>query len=914
MRAISSAQVGVRFSGVQSEYVRLSIKDGGGTFRDLGTYPGYNAVKSITWGEQVEDPHMTFDVTLVREAYKLSLSPFMTTSALNKAFDPAASFSALIALNREVKIEVAIVAMDHQPSSGDWMEVFRGRVDELDASAGQDVRMGGRSLGGRLAQQYIKTELVYSYAEVSGVAKALRVWEPQIPVVINKTYLLPATRGVSDSGYGRFFKCSQSGTTGTSEPTWTTGTNIADGTAKWDYVAAPTTSGNPVEEVIQNILDDHKSTGDSTVTLYVPTSPGWAIREFLQAREFVLDAVLALARQIGWDLRYKWRAATSQFEFTLFSPPRTVPSGIDLSFGASDYANPSKLGVQISNIRNSWRIIYSDTGSLWPDGSAKRKIIEVSDGTSISKYGELWAEIQEDENSGINTSTEATTLINSALSDTKEPTADMSLELTRGFPWVEIHDYYSFAANNLHFDTDQSMAVTGWKQTYDGGNKLKTSLELRGYPTLGAKTWLIESEHIKIPHNERPPICVPFNGTVTPSALVIYGPGGQTMGVGGASMAIDQTKDKNRLPEDELEIHIYTTPGGTLDDDTLKEIIRGSGKAHFTDQVPGKQYYGKTVQRSYSKNKLIRGQPSAEFTYIAARASAGHIDSQALTIGPPNGKFQTVNDDITQRPPDHWTVIDGDWAEGSDLYAGDGSDQGRVIFFGQTSYQGILLSGSWPITRGARRAKLIVTVSPIGTLSVGRDLQFHLYFFKDQGLEEVAGEVDVVVPYNVAAAGVWTEYIADVDVPTDANFCQMRAYKASSSSAYGFALAGVYFQPTVPQSNEDWITVNGGVGFNTGWSDYPGTYMRAAQYMKDANGIVHLRGEVRRTSGSNLKIFTLPSGYRPSAWVFFAVQATSAYGDIQIDPSNHATQPGAVNLGVGTPTYISLDGIHFDIR
>lgn len=622
MRTITAAQQAILAASGQTEHVRVSVKDSGGTFRDLTTYPGFNAVKSVQWADSVDASHMTADITLVRESHKLSLAPLMTNSALNRGFNPAASYAALIALNREVRIEVAVTPLGKSPAGGDWMEVFRGRIDDYDqAAGGGELKISCRDLGGRLAQQYIKTELVYAYAQDGAAYVPLRVWEPQIPVVLNQTYCLPASRGATDPGGNKFFKCSQSGTTGTSEPTWTTGTNIADGTAKWNYVGAPSAGGVPVQNVMQNILDDHKASGDSSVTLYTPTSPGWAIKQFIQKREFVLSAIATLAKQIGWEVKYKWRAATSQFELTFSQPQRTSPS-VAYTFGPSDYEEPTRLGTSIAEIRNAWRIVYSDSADLWPDGQPKRKTLEVSDATSIAKYGELWAEMQEDTASNIDTVTEATALVNAALSDCKEPTAELAVALTRGFPWVEANDYYTFSPDGRYFDNPQSLAVTGWTQTYEGGH-LRTELTLRGQPSLGALMWIAATVHPSIPVLSVPPPVQHFNGRETP--LVSLSPE-----VGGVFGRVVDTIDRRHLDQ-EVEVHLYTAPGTPITSATLKTVLRGRDFS-VGDLTPGATYYMRSVPRWQDKNgRMVRGQPSPEQSFVAGRASTAHLEDLAVT-------------------------------------------------------------------------------------------------------------------------------------------------------------------------------------------------------------------------------------------------------------------------------------------
>ncbi len=94
-----------------------------------------------------------------------------------------------------------------------------------------------------------------------------------------------------------------------------------------------------------------------------------------------------------------------------------------------------------------------------------------------------------------------------------------------------------------------------------------------------------------------------------------------------------------------------------------------------------------------------------------------------------------------------------------------------------------------------------------------------------------------------------------------------------------------------------WATPPGGYG----WSNYGSGQMTVA-YRKDGLGIVHLRGLITGGTGT---MFNLPAGYRPSAIVLFAVDATGAFGDLRVHPN------GDVDLDTGTGTYVSLDGVTF---
>ena len=72
-----------------------------------------------------------------------------------------------------------------------------------------------------------------------------------------------------------------------------------------------------LEDVIQDILDDHINTPSlGSVTLFFPdgtggtprpqggaTDPAWQIKEYVQSKMSVMEAIRRLARMIGWEVR-----------------------------------------------------------------------------------------------------------------------------------------------------------------------------------------------------------------------------------------------------------------------------------------------------------------------------------------------------------------------------------------------------------------------------------------------------------------------------------------------------------------------------------------------------------------------------------------------------------------------------------
>lgn len=95
--------------------------------------------------------------------------------------------------------------------------------------------------------------------------------------------------------------------------------------------------------------------------------------------------------------------------------------------------------------------------------------------------------------------------------------------------------------------------------------------------------------------------------------------------------------------------------------------------------------------------------------------------------------------------------------------------------------------------------------------------------------------------------------------------------------------------------------------FQNSWADLGSSV--PVGYMKDALGRVWLRGQAK--SGTfNATIFTLPTGYRPTNNVYYAADASGAYGRVTIGSNGNVVQ----DKGAAAPTNLQLDGISFDTR
>lgn len=96
-------------------------------------------------------------------------------------------------------------------------------------------------------------------------------------------------------------------------------------------------------------------------------------------------------------------------------------------------------------------------------------------------------------------------------------------------------------------------------------------------------------------------------------------------------------------------------------------------------------------------------------------------------------------------------------------------------------------------------------------------------------------------------------------------------------------------------------------GLLNAWQNYGDPY-QGASYRKDSAELVHLSGGVKDgTPGATSIIFELPTGYRPSATLRFAVASDSATNPAHVEINTN----GEVVIVVGSTTLTSLAGITF---
>lgn len=238
-----------------------------------------------------------------------------------------------------------------------------------------------------------------------------------------------------------------------------------------------TSAGTDVETIMQQVIDDNMG----LVTLHIPASPNWKIRQYSQSKTSVLEAIRTLALQIAWDLRYRWTSA-DVFQLELFDPVR-APGAPLYTFGPSEYLDIPSFGADDESIRNFVRVWYTDKASK------TRNAVQVYDLTSISDYGKRYMELAEEPTSNIDSNVEALLMANGALADLKDPEFTKVVR-TKLFWAAELGDNYAFLANASNYDQDQEFAVIGWSHSGDDKGSCHTDMTLRGKPLGAFREWL----------------------------------------------------------------------------------------------------------------------------------------------------------------------------------------------------------------------------------------------------------------------------------------------------------------------------------------------------------------------------------------------------------------------------------------
>jgi hypothetical protein len=976
MRAMSAADTAL-FSAVggRATFARVDVQDGGGTWRDMTSYLGTNMVLAVDWSDSVDGEGQNGTITFKREQELLNLSPLMQGSPANLAFAYPGSFSPLVFVGRGARIYSADVPWGQTPQPSDWRFMFDGKIDKVDPGSGEEVKVSISDLQGPLRDTFIEAERVYAFATGAAAVQGCRVWSPLatfahnelvIPTEASRNghfYVATTAGSVSTSGTepiwptagggtvvdggetwqevgataamtvwskslsvalgdrimptaasanGHFYKATAGvpGTTSaTTEPTWPTGSGatVTDNGITWTEAGAVATA---VETIMGQLCTDN----GQSVTVNLPGgSPGWLVKVYLQQRQALWDALRALADQIGWDLRYQYDAGSGTFKLNLWTPNRSkvIP---DYTFAASQKLDYQALEIDVSKVRNAVEVVFCAGGTLDPSGNPVRVSVVVTDSTSISKYGRRYMLMAEASTSNIDTTTEATAMANAALSDLKEPTAEVKVPIPY-FPFVELGDLYRFSPDATYSDQNLDLAVVGYEHTINADGEAATLLTLRGHPSTGCDRWLSKDTRAAFDDVHQ------LGGGVEsdqpkPAASSV---------VGGTLLQVGAAATKRAFGQD-VEWHIGTANNFTPSQQTLLQS-QGGNQATAPHLLPGKAYYGRYVPIRRNDSRIFRGQPSPVIPFTAGQASAGHLTDQiALGDYPLNAGFETQLDQSATGLPDHWST-NGIGTPGTDyvpLFDANGMSGGRYMeILGNGSTQPLMLSAVIPLinesaenNRYGGLYRLRAWIKPDAGNGAGGTITIGVGFVDYTGN---SGAGFLATTTKTLASNSHVGHWQQVDL-----IFEISAAMGGAGSSNAARNAYVFFNTSLNAGMKyyvdeirlqylgtPWYAVGDTTKFCdnyesippfTGtWANFGGSYT-PARFRKDALGKVYLDGLVN-AGVIGTSIFTLPVGYRPDSthWKYF----DSGGYQFDIRDTGQVTPQGGVN------THVWLGGISF---
>ncbi len=537
------------------------------------------------------------------------------------------------------------------------------------------------------------------------------------------------------------------------------------------------------------------------------------------------------------------------------------------------------------------RLVFGDSADLGSDGKTpKRKYRQDKSQTSIDALGRRYMELAE-EGTPINTVAEADAMVAAALSDLATPPIEFGID-AYFYPWVQLNDFYLFTANDVHFDSDQSLAIVSYRHTItmdaDGRQVFSTDMGTRGKPTCGSLRW---HELDARPGNAR------THGLFNPA-------GGATMAtitteaakvVGGATLRVAEKLNRS-VKWEGVEVHVSRIPGFTPDSTTLHQMSKAD-TIEVQGLVPGLTYYSKAIPRYANAGKPIIGQPTEEVSFVAAFAEAKHhmpyLDFRSYPL---NGGFESPGEIGT--PPDIWTTAVGtfgvDWELSSSSRTLTGSTAADFL---ATAVATKIVAGLVPIN-GAR--PYMVRWHPKAGTPPGAGRQCKL---KAEWLDYARASISTTtttVELGTVDHGYYHGQKTTLLSPVNAAWVRLSIEKTAHADAV-FSIDNV----RITELGDSWHEVDGDAtepNFTGTWVNYGSVGMA---FLRDDLGFVHIRGEVKDgTAGTS--VFTLPAGYRPAANSRFPITYSGGVGFVSVNSDGTVVPEAAAGS-----LFVSMNGITF---
>ncbi|MBJ6762788.1 fibronectin type III domain-containing protein [Myxococcaceae bacterium JPH2] len=650
-------------------------------------------------------------------------------------------------------------------------------------------------------------------------------------------------------------------------------------------------AGTPVQVVMQAILNDWglgSLPAQLGVGLYVPVDPLSMRGKYLQRTGPVLDALRELAGQIGWDVRYRWRADTNAWALSLWSPDRLATAPV-WRYGPEHYVELSSVAQSLADIRTDVEVVYSDKADKDSTGLARRKKVYAENPTARALYGRRWMQVAEASTSNINTAPEAQRLADAAIADLSRAALQVTMRL-QGVHWhLEVSDLVAVGANGVHFDTDQALGVVSIECECGSNGEARTTVQLRGAPSTSIMQWM---------QREAAPGCAPSAPFTGPSAPVDLVP---TPTVNGFALTFKASA--SGATWDSYELHVSPTAGFAPSSGTFKTASRAT-RFEVADLTPGASYYARVVGRDRTGNL---GAASAEVAlaprYVEPRMLFPRVSYAALPL---NSDFEAATSGVNA-PPDAWVLNSGAWGASvgftSDAYAG--SSALRFIPSAATS-----ISSQPFVVRGGE-TWIVSAYAKQDTANVAAGLL--VFEFLNSAFVAVSN-VTVSLGGATTPANTYSRFALQSQVPATARYAIVTV---SRSSTFATVLTLDSVSAVAVPTFESWRRVMPSTDtsiskFGAGFGNENESVYGLAEYRRNDLGDVEFRGNVATTAAiaSGATLLANSVDYRPSRALKFYMGSSAGIIPVIVLPTGGVT----VSVGLAMGVTFSLTSLRYSLN
>lgn len=157
-RTTTTAQDDALAATDRRTFVRVMIEDPDGTLVDVGDLSDEDFFDEATIEANADAPIGRGTFSFWRAAGALSLAPLMEGSTLNR--DSGDSYAPLLNPSRQITVEIATMEPGDTPTSGDWVWLWDGLIDDLDWAT-ERITIHARDRMAQLNDTIIETVATY---------------------------------------------------------------------------------------------------------------------------------------------------------------------------------------------------------------------------------------------------------------------------------------------------------------------------------------------------------------------------------------------------------------------------------------------------------------------------------------------------------------------------------------------------------------------------------------------------------------------------------------------------------------------------------------------------------------------------------------------------------------------------------